>query len=122
MYNIAYFQNKLFDLTCPSFLIYKKLCDEKQIHQPIIFCDTYDAEAANIPIFHSYYLNQHYHKKIILTDFDQIKYIANFHNQNFLILYNQFTHEPINNTYKYITSETILETFLIENCYEYKQI
>ena len=122
MYQIAYFQKQLDNLTTPSFIKFKELYDKQQIYQPIIFCDNYSAESANIPIFHSSYINQHFYKQIILTDFDQIQYIENFKNKNFILLYNKLIHDPKDKQYFYIDLEDSLLSFLQENCHEYKTI
>lgn len=121
MYNIAYFQLILKNIKDPSFLRFKELYKNKQIYQPIIFCDKYIVET-NFPIFHSSYINQHFHKKLILTDFDQIKYIQNFKNQHFIVLYNQDIHTITDDKYHYISLEDNLNQFLEKNCNEYKTI
>lgn len=122
MYQIAYFQKELKDLTTPSFIKFKNLIINNKAYQPIIFCDTYNVEFANIPIFHSSYINQHFYKQIILTDFDHIDYILNFKNYNFCIVYNKLVQTPTDNRYKYIDLDDDLENFLKENYYEYQKI
>ena len=76
----------------------------------------------DIPIFHSSYIDQHYHKRLILTDMDQITYIQNFHHNNFILMYNSIVITPSDNKYKYIDMEHDLATFLNEHCNEYKTI
>lgn len=123
MYNIAYFQLVLNTLKEPSFVLFKELNSNKLINQPIIFCDIYNIET-NIPVFHSSYINQHFHKKLILADFDQINYIEHFKNQHFLILYNPLTQTPQtqNKNYLYISIEDNATQFLENYCNEYKTI
>lgn len=122
MYQIAYFQKIFSDINTPSFVKFKELYDNKYIYQPMIFCDSYTTEYGNIPIFHSSYINQHFHKQIILTDFDQIYYIENFKNQNFIILYNKLTQTPKDTKYQCLDLEYNLVKFLQENNYEQKNI
>lgn len=121
MYNIAYFQLTLNNLKDRSFTIFKQLSYNKLINQPIIFCDTYNIET-NIPIFHSSYINQHFYKKLIFTDFDQIPYIQNFKNQDFLILFNPLSQTPQNKKYLYLSIEDDYTKFLEDYCNEYKTI
>lgn len=121
MYNLAYFQLVFKTLKDRSFVIFKELNSNKLIDQPIIFCDIYNTET-NIPIFHSSYINQHFHKKLILTDFDQIPYIQNFKNQDFLILFNPLSQTPQDKKYLYLSLEDDYNKFLEDYCNEYKTL
>jgi len=118
MYKLNYFQKDLTVTTCASFNMYKKLLSQDLIIQPIIFCDKYFIDPIiNIPIFHSYFINQHYYKSYILTDFDQINYIKFFKNNNFIFVYNSDI-QNINNykdSYKFIDINDDIITYMKDN-------
>lgn len=118
MYKLNYFQKILIDINCTSFLMYKQLLDNNKIIQPIIFCDQYTVDPfINIPIFHSYFINQHYNKTYILSDYDQLSYIENFKNNNFIIVYNPDTQDinKYQNQYKFINNNSDIYQFMEKN-------
>lgn len=118
MYKLNYFQNHLSDSKCKSFDFFRILYSQNQLDQPIIFCDKYITDPiGNIPIFHSYFVNQHFNNSIILTDYDQIEYIKYFNNSNFLIVYNPDVHniDQYINSYKFISINDDITTFMKDN-------
>lgn len=118
MYKLNYFQKILQNTDCASFKMYKQLLSTNKIVQPIIFCDQYTVDPLmSVPIFHSYYMNQYFHKTYILTDFDQISYITSFKCNNFIIVYNSDT-QDINNykdNYKFIDINNDIIEFMEKN-------
>jgi hypothetical protein len=115
MYKLNYFQKDLTDINCASFNMYKQLLSDNKISQPIIFCDRYRIDPfVNMPIFHSYFINQHFYKTSTLTDYDQILYIENFKNNNFIIVYNPDIHDisQYKNKYKFIDMNNDINLYM----------
>ena len=122
MYHINYYKQQINEHNTLSLKLFLQACTDKQLYQPKIFCDNINISiASNIPIFHSYYMRQHFHKCLIMTDYEDLDYIQAYHNTNFMILYNpMFQPKQFEETYKYLSIEDSFYNFLEENCNEYK--
>lgn len=115
MYKLNYFQKDFDNANCISFKMYSSLLSDNKIDQPIIFCDKHYIDPLNnIPIFHSYFINQHYHLTDILTDYDQITYLDYFNNKNFLVVYNPDTQDinKYKDIYKFIDINTNIDSYM----------
>lgn len=72
---------------------FNSLYDTGMCDNPIIFCDNATVEThENIPVFSSLHMKQKFHKYIILTDIDNIKYLND--DQQYIIVYNKIMQEP----------------------------
>lgn len=120
MYKINYFQKELTDINCASFNMYQQLLSKNYIDQSIIFCDKYTVDPfINIPIFHSYFISQHFSKYYLLTDYDQLLYLEPFKIKNCFIVYNSDTQNIDNykDKYKFIDINDDVITYM-EKYYE----
>lgn len=117
MYKLNYFQKELNNKDSVSLQMYMELLSNNQIVQPKIFCDKYYFDPLkNIPIFHSYFINQHYDNCIILTDYDQLEYIKDF-SGSFLVVYDSDKQSIKNyeDKYKFIEKNTNIIQYMKEN-------
>lgn len=120
MYKINYFQKDLTNIDCVSYKMYEKMILGNYIDQPKIFCDKYIVDPLiKIPIFHSYFINQHFHKHYLLTDYDQLSYIESFKFKNCFIVYNSDTQkiDSYQDKYKFIDINEDIITYM-EKYYE----
>lgn len=117
MYKLNYFQKELNNKDSISLQMYMELLSENQIIQPKIFCDKYYFDPLkNLPVFHTYFINQHYDNCIILTDYDQLDYIKDF-GGNFLVVYDSDKQsiKEYKDKYKFIEKNTNIIQYMKEN-------
>lgn len=115
MYQLNYFQKDFTNIDCLSFKMYQELVMNNKIIQPIIFCDKYLVDPlVKVPILHSYFINQYFHKNYTLTDYDQLSYIEHFKINNFIIVYNPDVHETksYENKYHFISMNDNINTYM----------
>lgn len=120
MYNINYYKQNINSDNTYLLNLFLQADRDKLLYQPKIFCDQYDIHIqSSIPIFHSYYIRQHFNKSLILSAYEDLSYIKSYNNENFLIIYDPLTQNK-NTNHKYMQKQDNFYTFLSESCNEYK--
>lgn len=88
MYNIVYFEKNIIDESSKALKIYLKAINNNLISNPIIFCDKYKIIIDNIPIFHTYYIKNIFHKLYILTNKYDTEYLVSMGlDSNIIVVY-----------------------------------
>ena len=74
--NLVLFKRQISSVENHSVQVYLRLYKEKILTSPLIFTDEDNVFIHNlIPIFHTYYIRQHFHKKYILLDMEDEKHV-----------------------------------------------
>lgn len=94
MYNIALFQPRITKDKSLAYSLYEKLYQDDIVSRPIIYTDKcYVLVDNNIPVFHTYYMRQHFYKQYVLVDYDNIDYIPYNTIHKYIVVYNKKTQD-----------------------------
>ena len=120
MYNIDYYQQYIDSPNSLAYNSFMKLYDKKLLYQPKIFSDKCLVYLKNsIPIFHSFYIRQHYHNRAVMIGYDDVQYVDHYYNQNFIVVYNDSNDiQNLKDKYLCYNLEYDIVDFLKENYHD----
>lgn len=115
MINLCYYRQNIKDDFSPAYNIYVKLYKQKLLDNPKIYTDKVSHDLKiDIPIFHSYYLKNHFENQVVLLDIDNMQYIKD-HDGKLIVIYNKIVHDVQNtNNITYIDIDANIEEIIKE--------
>lgn len=83
------FQQILNNSDSYSYKVYNELIDADIVISPAIYTDKNLMLLNNIPIFSTFYIRETYHKKYILVDYENAKYLNKFLQNQCIVIYDK---------------------------------
>lgn len=88
MKRIFYFEKNIIDTNSTAYKFYKDLYLSKVIDSMVVFCDTNTTiNSIETPVFHTYYLWEYFHPKIVICDKNNLQWIVDHIDDCILVIY-----------------------------------